>query len=178
MMLPLRSIAMVVVLAGAACADEPTRPVVAPPPPEQGINAFVSVDNLHALPGQTVRVSVLVRAAAAGLKVGSYTGRLRFNPALLAYKAEVAINDGLRVANPNGAGTGQLRFAGANAVGFTNLTLYSADFTVRGAGWASALGLEMEELSAARSLANLTAQLRVVKTVFSDGEPPVVQPKP
>jgi hypothetical protein len=177
MMLPLRSIAMVVVLAGAACADEPTRPVVSPPP-EQGINAFVSVDNLHALPGQTVRVSVLVRAAAAGLKVGSYTGRLRFNPALLAYKLEVAINDGLRVANPNGAATGELRFAGANAVGFANLTLYSAEFTVRGAGWASALGLEMEELSAARSLVNLTAQLRVVKTIFSDGEPPVVQPKP
>lgn len=167
-MLPLRSIAIAVVLAGAACADEPTRPIAVPPPPSgQGVSAFVVVENLNALPGQTVRVSVQVRAADASVKVGSYTGRLHFDPALLQYKAEVAINDGLRVANPNGAGTGEIRFAGASATGFSDLTIYSATFTVRQANWARALTLQMEELSAARSLTNLSPQLQVQRTIFA-----------
>lgn len=166
-MLPLRSIAMAVVLVGAACADEPTKPNPLPPPVEQGVNAFIVVDNLQAAVGQTVRVSVLVRAADAAVKVGSYTGRLHFDAASLQYKAEVAINDGLRVANPNGAGTGEIRFAGASATGFADLTLYSATFTVKQANWAHALTLQMEELSAARSLANLSPQLRVQRTVLA-----------
>jgi hypothetical protein len=177
-MLPLRSIAMAVVLAGAACADEPTRPDPVIPPVDQGVAAFVTVDNLHALPGQTVRVSVLVRGADAAVKVGSYTGRLRFDPALVQYKGEVAINDGLRVANPNGAAAGEIRFAGASATGFANLTLYSATFTVKGGDWARSLTLLMEELSAARSLANLSPQLQVMRTVYVDGQSPVVQPRP
>jgi hypothetical protein len=177
-MLPLRFITMAVVFAGAACADEPTRPDPVIPPVDQGISAFVTVDNLHALPGQTVRISVLVRAADGAVKVGSYTGRLRFDPAQLQYKAEVAITDGLRIANPNGAGTGEIRFAGASATGFTTLTLYSATFTVKSGDWTRSLGLLMEELSAARTLANLSAQVRVQRTVYADGEPPVVQPKP
>ena len=177
-MLPLRFIAMAVVLVGAACADAPTRPDTVIPPLGGGISAYVAVDNLNALPGQTVRVSVQVRSGEAGLKVGSYTGRLHFDPAQLQYKAEIAINDGLRVANPNGAATGEIRFAGANAVGFTNLTLYSAQFTVKGGDWVRSLTLQMEELSAARSLANLSAQMQVMRTVYADGQPPVVLPKP
>jgi hypothetical protein len=176
-MLPLRTIAMAVVLVGAACADEPTRPDPLPPPPEQGVNAYVIVDNLHALVGQSVKVSVIVRAADANLRVGSYTGRLHFDPAALQYKAEVAINDGLRVANPNGAGTGEIRFAGASATGFADLTLYSATFTVKGTSWARDLALQMEELSAARSLTNLSPALRVSRTVYTSGQvPPTVKP--
>lgn len=177
-MLTLRFITMAVVLGGAACADEPTRPDPVIPPVDQGISAFVTVDNLHARPGQTVRVSVQVRAADAAVKVGSYTGRLRFDPALVQYKSEVAINDGLRVANPNGAAGGEIRFAGASATGFANLTLYSAQFTVKGGDWVRSLTLQMEELSAARSLVNLSVQLQVMRTVYVDGQPPVVQPKP
>lgn len=167
-MLPLRSIAMAIVLVGAACADEPTRPDPLPPPPvDQGVNAYVVVDNLHALPGQTVRVSVQVRSADAGVKVGSYTGRLHFDAAALQYKAEVTINDGLRVANANGAGAGEIRFAGASAAGFSDLTLYSATFTVKSADWLRQLTLQMEELSAARSLTNLSPHLRVQRTILA-----------
>lgn len=176
-MLPLRSIAMAVVLVGAACADEPTRPDPLPPPPSQGVNAYVIVDNLHAVVGQSVKVSVVVRSADANLKVGSYTGRLHFDPAMLQYKAEVAINDGLRVANPNGAAGGEIRFAGASATGFADLTLYSATFTVKGTSWSRDLTLLMEELSAARSLANLSPALRVSRTVYTTGQvPPTVKP--
>ncbi len=166
-MLPLRIIAMAIVLVGAACADEPTRPDPLPPPPEQGVNAYVIVDNLQAVAGQSVKVRVIVRSADANLKVGSYTGRLHFDPAALQYKAEVAINDGLRVANPNGAGTGEIRFAGASATGFADLTLYSATFTVKAASWSRDLSLQMEELSAARSLANLSPRLQVQRTVLA-----------
>ncbi len=166
-MLPLRSIAMAVVLAGAACADEPTRPDPVPPPPDQGVNAYVVADNLHAVPGQTVTISVIVRSADASVKVGSYTGRLHFSAAALQYKAETAINDGLRVANPNGAGTGEIRFAGASATGFANLTLYSATFTVKASGWARDLSLQMEELSAARSLVNLSPHVQVQRAVLA-----------
>lgn len=166
-MLPLRSIAMAVVLVGAACADEPTKPDPLPPPVEQGVNAYIVVDNLKAAVGQTVRVSVIVRAADAAVKVGSYTGRLHFDAASLQYKADVAINDGLRVANPNGAGTGEIRFAGASATGFADLTLYCATFTVKQANWAPTLTLQMEELSAARSLANLSPHLRVQRSVMA-----------
>lgn len=166
-MLPLRSIAMAVVLLGAGCADEPTRPDPLPPPVDQGVNAYIVVDNLHAGLGQTVKISVVVRAADANVKVGSYTGRLHFDAGSLQYKAEVAINDGLRVANPNGAASGEIRFAGASAAGFSDLTLYSATFTVKQANWTRALTLLMEELSAAKSLANLAPQLQVQRTVFA-----------
>jgi len=166
-MLPLRSIAMAVVLLGAACADEPTKPDPLPPPVDQGVNAYIVVDNLHAAIGQMVKVSVVVRAADANVKVGSFTGRLHFDAAAMQYKAEVAINDGLRVANANGAGTGEIRFAGASATGFADLTLYSATFTVKQANWTRALTLQMEELSAAKSLANLSPQLQVQRTVFA-----------
>ena len=166
-MLPLRSIAMAVVLFGAACADEPTKPDPLPPPVDQGVNAYIVVDNLHAAIGQTVKVSVVVRAADANVKVGSFTGRLHFDAAALQYKAEVPINDGLRVANPNGAGTGEIRFAGASATGFADLTLYSATFTVKQANWTGGLALQMEELSAAKSLTNLSPQLQVQRRVFA-----------
>jgi len=164
-MLSLRPYALMVVLLGAACADEATRPDAVLPPASQGaIDAYVSVDNMHAQVGQTVRVSVLVQVGP-DTKVGSYTGRLRFNPSQLALKGEVPVNDGLRVSNPRGAGLGELRFAGASAAGFAVGTLYQADFTVRNAAYASTLALQMEELSAAQSLSNLAPRMRVVPQV-------------
>lgn len=163
-MLSVRLMAFATVLAGAACADKPQGPVL--PPPGPGITAYVTVDNLHALPGQTVRVSVEVRSGTAGLKVGSYTGRLKFDPAGLTFKREIAMTDGLRVANANNAGLGDIRFAGANATGFTSTTLYSAEFTVKSADYAAKLTLQMQELSAARTLQNLTSQLRLAPQVY------------
>lgn len=159
-MVPLRPLVLAVVLAGAACADEPTR--AAPPPPAgREIEALVTMDNLTARPGQTVRVTVAVRVPSPDLRVGSYTGRLRFDPRRLEYREEVALSGGLRVSNPAGAAGGEIRFAGAHAAGFDEPALYSASFTVRGAEYASAVSLVMEELSAARSLANLSPRLRI-----------------
>ena len=155
-------------LALTACQDQPVRPTGPTPPPVQtGVSAFVTVDNLNARVGQTVRVRVEVQVGSQqNFKLGSYTGRLRFNPARLEYKTENAISDGLRIANPLNAARGEIRFAGASAAGFTQLVLYDGTFEVKGANYAADLALQMEELSAAMSLTNLQAQLRVSPQVF------------
>jgi hypothetical protein len=155
-------------LALTACQDEPARTTGPTPPPiQQGVQAFVTVDNLSARVGERVRVRVEVQVGSQhDFKVGSYTGRLRFNTARLAYRSENPINDGLRVTNPAGAPTGELRFAGASPTGFNTLVLYDATFEVLAAGYASDLVLQMEELSAARTLQNLQPQLRVQPRAF------------
>jgi len=151
-----------------ACQDAPARSIgPTPPPPSQGIQAYVTVDNPDAAVGSTVRVRVEVQVGAnATTKIGSYTGRLHFDPAKLSFKAENAINDGLRVANATGAAQGEIRFAGASPNGFTTLVLYDGNFEIKSADYRSSLTLTMEELSAALSLTNLSAQVSVNHQIF------------
>ena len=162
-----------VCLALTACQDEPapaTGPT--PPAPQQGVQAYVTVDNLNAAVGQTVRVRVEVQVGTQqSWKVGSYTGRLHFDPARLAFRQENPINDGLRIANNNGAPQGEIRFAGASPTGFTSLVLYEGTFEVKGPNWVPALQLQMEELSAAQSLTNLQPHLTVNHQVFVNRQP-------
>jgi len=155
-------------LALTACQDQPAQSTGPTPPPlTQGVAAFVSVDNLTARVGQTVRVRVEVQVGAQqSYKVGSYTGRLRFNTTRLQFRAENPINDGMRIANNTGAATGEIRFAGASPTGFTTLVLYDGTFEVKAADYAATLALQMEELSAALSLTNLAPQLQVNRQIF------------
>lgn len=153
----------------AACQDQPSRttgPVV-PPPPQQGVAAYVSVDRLDAPVGATVRVRVEVQLGTQqDFKLGSYTGRLHFDPGQLAFQQENPINDGMRLANPANASKGEIRFAGASAAGFTTLVLYDASFTVKGADYASGLSLAMEEMSSSKGFTNLRPQLNVSRQIF------------
>ncbi len=155
-------------LALTACQDQPAQSTgPTPPPVQQGVSAYITVDKLNATVGQTVRVRVEVQVGTQqSYKLGSYTGRLRFNTAHLQFKNENPISDGLRIANATTAGTGLIRFAGASATGFNSLVLYDATFEVKGADYASDLQLQMEELSAALSLTNLAPQLRVSRQIF------------
>jgi len=155
-------------LALTACQDQPAQSTGPTPPPVQaGVSAFITVDNLHAAVGQTVRVRVEVQVGTQqNYKLGSFTGRLHFNTAQLQFKAENAINDGLRVSNTTTAATGLIRFAGASPTGFNTLVLYDGTFQVKGADYAADLALQMEELSAALSLTNLAPQLRVNRQIF------------
>ena len=100
----------------SACQDQPAQSTgPTPPPVQQGVAAFITVDNLNAAVGQTVRVRVEVQVGSQqNYKLGSFTGRLRFNAAKLQFKAENPINDGMRVANTTTAATGLIRFAGAS----------------------------------------------------------------
>jgi hypothetical protein len=155
------------VLALAACDQEPVKSTALPPPLTQGVQAFVQVDNDHANPGDRVNVYVQVQLGTeTQSKIGSYTGRLTFDPEALTWVEDAQINDGLRVTNPNGAKSGEIRFAGAAASGFTNLALYRGTFEVKKAGYMSQLQLKMEELSAAKTLGNLRPQLQVTPQIF------------
>jgi hypothetical protein len=161
-----------VCLALTACQDEAPATGPAAPTPQTGVTAYVTVDNLSARVGQTVRVRVEVQVGTQqNYRVGSYTGRLRFDAARLGFRAENPINDGLRVANNNGAAAGEVRFAGASPTGFQTLVLYDATFEVRNANYAATLQLTMEELSAAQSLANLQPHLTVNRQVFLSRQP-------
>lgn len=156
-------------LAVSACDDDPLASGTpeAPPPPATGVQAFVQVDDPQARPGDVVRVFVRVQFGTdTDARLGSYTGRLRFDAEAIGWTEDVAIDDGLRVTNPNGAGTGEIRFAGASAGGFADLTLYAGVFTVRKTGWLESLQLSMEELSAAETLGNLQPSLQVAPQIF------------
>jgi hypothetical protein len=162
---------LAVVLVGlAGCDDEPLTSrdgPEQPPPPVAGIQAYLQVDNDQARPGDRVTVYVVVQfGTETEAKLGSYTGRLTFDPEMLTFDESVEINDGLRVINPNNAESGEIRFAGATARGFADLTIYRGVFEVRDADYMQGLTLSMEELSAAESLANLQPQLQVAPRVF------------
>ena len=157
-----------VTIALAACQDQPARTTgPTPPPPQQGVAAYVTVDRLDAPVGATVRVRVEVQVGTQqNFLLGSYTGRLHFDPAALQFQQENPISDGLRIANPANAAKGEIRFAGASASGFATLVLYDGTFTVKGPGYAAGLALVMEEMSAAKSLTNLRPQLSVSRQIF------------
>jgi hypothetical protein len=154
----------------AGCDDQPLTSKEGPdqpPPPVEGIQAYLQVDNDQARPGDRVNVYITVQfGAETDARLGSYTGRLRFDPEMLGLSESVEINDGLRVINPNGAPDGEIRFAGAAARGFDDLTIYHGVFQVKDADYMQQFELDMEELSAAESLADLHPQLQVAPQIF------------
>lgn len=160
--------AVLMVLAG--CDDDPldsNRGPDQPPPPAEGIQAYLQVDDDQANPGDLIHVWVNVQfAPGSELKLGSYTGRVTFDPDALGHEEDVEINDGLRVINPNEAPSGEIRFAGAAARGFEDLAIYHGVFEVKDAEYMKNLELEMEELSAAMTLADLQPQLQVTPQIF------------
>ncbi len=99
------------------------------------------------------------------VKLGSYTGSLRFDPEVLAWRSDIAINDGLRVTNAESA-PGEVRFAGAAARGFEDNVLYHGEFVVRAENYLENLHFEMEELTAAGSLTDLAPSLAMTPIVF------------
>lgn len=152
-----------------ACDEEPftSKGPEAPPPPVEGVQAFLQVDNDRAQPGERVHVYVKVQfGTETSEKLGSYTGRITFDPEALNWLSNIDIDDGMRVVNPNHAAEGVVRFAGAAARGFEELTLYHGVFEVVDAGYMDKLALQMEELSASRTLTNLEPQLHVTPQVF------------
>ncbi|MBI4420600.1 MAG: hypothetical protein HY560_07215 [Gemmatimonadetes bacterium] len=157
-----------------ACDENPlkSRAPAEPPPPSQGVQAFLQVDNDQARPGEHVRVYIRAQlGTGTQTKIGSYTGLLRYDAAALAWVRDQEINDGLRVSNPK-AGDGEIRFAGATATGFNDLLLYAGEFEVKKSGYADALKFEMQELSAALTLGDLGPQLRIAPQVFLRAQAP------
>ena len=77
-------------------------------------------------------------------KIGSFTGRLRFDPSALSYESEVALTDAtLRASNP---GIGVIRVAGVSTVGVDVTRLAAFRFTVKNAEGLSSVRFDVEEL--------------------------------
>ena len=80
----------------------------------------VSIVRDAPLTGQ--RIVLLVRVEGAGMVLGSYEGRVLFDPKVLTVDSAVAGRDGSRFVNPADAPHGTIRFAGFTTSGFTNPT--------------------------------------------------------
>lgn len=68
------------------------------------------------------RIVLLVRVEGAGMVLGSYEGRVAFDPSALVVDSVVAGRDGSRFVNPSAAQRGTIRFAGFTTTGFTSST--------------------------------------------------------
>lgn len=66
------------------------------------------------------RLVVVVRVNGEGLVLGSYSGRVRFNPREFVVDSTLVGSDGSRYVNGNEAARGTLRFAGFTTTGFTS----------------------------------------------------------
>lgn len=67
-------------------------------------------------------IVLLVRVEGADMVLGSYEGRVVFDPAVFAVDSAVAGRDGSRFVNPADAPHGTIRFAGFTPTGFTSST--------------------------------------------------------
>lgn len=71
------------------------------------------------VPGGTAgQIVLLVRVEATGLTLGSYSGTLQFDPAVLAIDSATVGRDGSRFVNAGESGRGMIRFAGFTTNGF------------------------------------------------------------
>lgn len=99
-------------------------------------------------------------------KIGSFTGRLRFNPAALQYEAEVDLLDGtLRASNP---GAGVIRVAGASTSGMNVAKLAAFRFTVKNGAVPQDISFEVEEV---HELSRLNLQASLVRSPATEERP-------
>ena len=113
--------------------------------------------------GQQVVVSINIdMSGVAGTALGSFTGSLAWNPAVLAYNSNSGIGAGFTGAiNTGSVGSGSIAFNGANTTGATgNNIVLTITFDVVGGG-TSALDLGYSVMAAASTFANLLPLLTV-----------------
>ena len=116
--------------------------------------------------GATAVVTLLLDVRGDVGKVGSFTGRLRFNPAALHYEGEVELSDGtLRAANP---GAGVVRVAGASTAGVDVARLAVFRFTVTNAHAPQDVVFELDEL---HELSRVSLQARLTSSVTAEQRP-------
>lgn len=97
-----------------------------------------------AVTGSSAVITLVLDTRGMVGQIGSFTGRLRFDPATLAYDSEVALSDGtLRASNP---GAGEIRVAGASAAGIDLTQLAAFRFTLKNAAGLPGVRFELEEL--------------------------------
>lgn len=99
-------------------------------------------------------------------KIGSVTGRLRFNPSALRYDGEVDLADGtMRASNPEAS---DIRVASASALGLNVARLATFRFVVIDAALPQNLTFDVEEL---HELSRTNLQAQVVRTGDAGARP-------
>jgi uncharacterized repeat protein (TIGR02543 family) len=137
----------------------PTRTLTPVPGACPGAVAAASPSNAGPTVGQQVVVSININmagVAAPNNYLGSFTGSLAWNTAVLAYNTNSGILAGFTGAvNTANVGSGQITFNGANASGATgNTVVFQITFDVVGPG-TSALNLEYSAMAAANTFCDL-----------------------
>ena len=115
--------------------------------------------------GQQIVVTINIDmsgASAPNNALGSFTGSLAWNPAVLTYNTNSGLQAGFTGAiNTGSVGTGSIAFNGANTTGATgNIAVLTITFNVVGAG-TSALDLGYSAMAAASTFTNLLPILTV-----------------
>jgi len=115
--------------------------------------------------GDSIAVAISIDVsgvAAPDNALGSFSGALDWNPAVLAYRSDSGIQSGFTgLVNASSAAAGHLRFNGANSAGaLGNVTVLTVSFDVIGAG-ASALDLGYSAMAAGSTFAILLPLLAV-----------------
>jgi hypothetical protein len=115
--------------------------------------------------GQQIVVSINIDMSGVDPpddKLGSFTGHLDWNPAVVAYNSNSAILAGfVGVVNTSSAGSGHMIFNGAKVSGATgNTVVLTITFGVVGAG-TSVLNLEYPSMAAAATFVELLPILTV-----------------
>jgi uncharacterized repeat protein (TIGR02543 family) len=122
--------------------------------------------------GDTITVDINIDINGAAL--GSYTGTLDWNPAILTYSSNSGVLGGFTGAvNTSQTGTGHIVFNGANSSGTTgNTIVLTITFNVVGVG-TSALDLEYSSMAAASTFVNLLPNLTITDGQVIAAEPVV-----
>jgi hypothetical protein len=115
--------------------------------------------------GQQVAVSLRIDTSGVSApdnKLGSFSGTLDWNPAVLAYNGNSGIQAGFAgVVNATKAGTGHIIFNGAKAAGSTgNVTVIVVTFTAVGIGLVS-VRPAYQAMAAAATFTNLAPLISV-----------------
>ncbi len=110
----------------------------------------------------TFTVPIVIDMSATSHKLGSFTGTLTFNPAVISYTSDTGITAPFTgLVNTSSAGSGSITFNGAYAVGGTgSMTVLTLTFTAMAAG-TSPLNLEFSAMAAALTFTNLLPILTI-----------------
>lgn len=146
-------------LALAALASLPAAPAASLPADTARVG--VRVASVVAAAGERVTVPVTVDLTASGKALGSYQGRIRFDPERLRLvEAGTGAFSGPAVVNADRAAEGTVIFAGANPDRSRNMgvtRVLELTFDVTGApGARIPVSLELQELVSAGDFSNLT----------------------
>jgi hypothetical protein len=148
-----------------ACNDRrPVEPAARP----QAV-AYITLSDSAATAGDTVRVSVRLRAGIDVGSVGSFAATLRYDASALTMVDEASLSDaGLRAVNATEAGL--VRAAGAAAEGFGDAPLFAVRLRVVRPQALRSMRLEFSELNAV-GRSDLKRALRVADVIAAEPKP-------